>query len=91
MTTCHVYACPGREFTYLYVHPDLAWDDLPSELARLFEGAQQIMELDLDPERPLAQEDVVEVIAHLDDPGYHLQMPPTEDPSGWLDLPPRKT
>ena len=28
-----------------------------------------------------------EVLANLDSRGFHLQMPPKEDPSGWLDLP----
>lgn len=91
MTPCHVYRAPQRAYTYLFLHPDLAWEDLPESLAQLFEGAEKIMELELEPDRPLAQENVEVVIAHLEDPGYHLQLPPEDDPSGWLELPPKKT
>lgn len=90
MIPCHVYRCARRAYTYLYLHPALAWDDLPPELAALFAGAEKIMELELRPDRPLAQEDVVQVMAHIEDPGYHLQLPPSEDPSGWLDLAKRR-
>ncbi len=88
MLECHVYRCAHREYTYLYLRADLDWDDLPDELTRLFEGSEKIMELELSPERPLAQEDVETVIRKLKDPGYHVQLPPQEDPSGWLDLKP---
>lgn len=84
---CHVYRCLNRDYTYLFLNPELDRNDLPAELARLFDGAEKIMELELDPSRPLAQAPVEEVMAHLQDPGYHLQLPPDKDPSGWLDLP----
>jgi uncharacterized protein YcgL (UPF0745 family) len=86
---CLVYRCARRAYTYLYLNPSLDWEDLPPELVALFQGAEQIMELELHPDRPLAQEDVTQVLKNLADPGYHLQLPPTEDPSGWLDLPSR--
>ncbi len=87
---CAVYRCPTRDYTYLFVDPSLDWADLPPALARLFEGAEKILDLELGPDRPLAQADVIEVIAQLHDPGYHLQLPPEDDPSGWLDLPSKR-
>jgi hypothetical protein len=35
-----------------------------------------VMELELNPEKPLAREDVQEVIKNLSQQGFHVQMPP---------------
>ena len=48
------------------------------------------MEIDLDEREALAREDIDKVRRNVRDPGYHVQLPPEEDESGWLDLPPRK-
>ena len=45
------------------------------------------MDLELTPEFKLANEDVNQVMENLAEKGYHLQLPPQEDESGWLDLP----
>ena len=84
---CTVYRSRKRELTYLYLRDDLELSDLPEPLERLFAEAETAMELSLSPNSTLAQEDVMTVLANLVDPGYHLQLPPSEDPSGWLDLP----
>ena len=87
---CHVYRSERRELTYLYLDPELAWESLPQPLQELFKDAERVMELELSKDRPLAQENVETVLANLADPGYHLQLPPKDDPSGWLDLPKKK-
>lgn len=61
-------------------------EDIPAELLGMLGETAPVMTLDLSPDRPLAQENVVKVIANLESEGYHLQLPPKEDPSGWLDL-----
>jgi uncharacterized protein YcgL (UPF0745 family) len=45
------------------------------------------MDLDLAKRDHLAKEDINVVRRHIADPGYYLQLPPEDDPSGWLDLP----
>lgn len=84
---CAVYRSSGREFTYLYVHADQDYDELPTGLREQFGEAEKIMDLELSPSRQLAQEDVLIVMENLERNGYHLQLPPRDDPSGWLDLP----
>lgn len=91
MIECLVYRSATRAYTYLYVQADLAWEDLPEALAAQFKDAEKVMELTLTPDRTLAKENVEQVIANLKDPGYHLQLPPEDDPSGWLDLPEKKS
>ena len=86
---CTVFRSASREFTYLYLAEGREWDDLPDSLRELFGEAETVMEIDLDERSSLAQEDIDVVRTHLADPGYHLQLPPTEDESGWLDLKPR--
>ena len=86
---CRVYRSPKREYTYIYLREDLGLDDLPADLLEAFGEPEEVMELELGPDSKLAQESVADVLEHLADPGFHVQMPPTEDESGWLDLPSR--
>lgn len=87
MVDCLIYRSATRAYTYLYVHADVAWEDLPETLAAQFRDAEQVMQLTLTPDRRLAKENAERIIANLKDQGYHLQLPPEDDPSGWLDLP----
>jgi uncharacterized protein YcgL (UPF0745 family) len=84
---CVVYRSAKLDFTYLYLRAGLEPGELPPDLLKMFGPPQQVMELDLTPERVLAQEDTVNVLANLAGQGWHLQLPPHEDASGWLDLP----
>ncbi len=84
---CTVWRSIKREYTYLYLHEDREFDDLPDPLRALFTGAELAMELDLAARSALANADIEQVRKQLEDPGYYLQLPPEDDPSGWLDLP----
>lgn len=83
---CTVIKSLKRDYTYLYLRDDVALEDLPAELLQLLGETAPVMALDLVPGGTLAQENVESVIANLETEGYHLQLPPKEDPSGWLDL-----
>lgn len=83
---CSVVRSSLKEFTYLYLREGQDWDDLPVSLTKVFGEPEFVMDLELSPERTLAYEDVNQVIANLNEKGYHLQLPPEEDKSGWLDL-----
>jgi uncharacterized protein YcgL (UPF0745 family) len=48
------------------------------------------MDLELTPQRTLAYEDIGLVMKNLAENGYHLQMPPQDDPTGLLELPEKK-
>ncbi len=84
---CTVYRSSNRDFTYIYLRNGYSFDNLPRTLQNVFGEHQPVMTLDLTPERKLAYEDVNQVMKNLTDQGYHLQMPPTEDVTGLLELP----
>jgi len=84
---CTVYRSLGRPYTYIYLAEGHSFDDLPASLREAFEPAEEALRLDLGRRERLAQEDIVRVRSNLASQGWHLQLPPTEDPSGWLDLP----
>ncbi len=88
---CTVWRSVKRDYTYLYLHDDRDFDELPDPLRVLFDGAELALELDLATRSSLANADIGQVRKQLEDPGYYLQLPPEDDPSGWLDLPTRKT
>jgi len=48
------------------------------------------MDLELAPDRKLAYEDIDLVRRNLVEQGYHLQLPPTDDPTGLLELTKKK-
>ncbi len=84
---CNILKSRRRDFTYLYVREDIELEELPNELLKMFGETEAVMTLELSRDRPLAQENVEKVIANLESDGYHLQLPPKDDPSSWLDLP----
>ncbi len=87
---CTVLASRTRDFTYLYLREGFAFEDLPDALQQIFGEHREVMELELTPDRELAQVNVTTVLADLEREGFFLQLPPEDDPSGWLDLPPKR-
>ncbi len=61
---------------YVYVKEGTDIKDLPEDLLSLVKQLDHVMDLELNPDRKLAREDVEEVIANLESKGFHLQMPP---------------
>ena len=89
---CVVYRSAVRAYTYLYLRAGLEMEELPADLRKALGPLDKVMDLNLTPDRQLAQEDTATVLANLASQGWHLQLPPSDDPSGWLDLPkPRRT
>jgi len=87
---CSVIRSSLKEFTYIYLLEGFDYEDLPHALKQVFGEPSFVMNLKLTRERSLAYEDVEKVMQNLDEQGYHLQMPPTEDATGLLDLPEKK-
>ena len=83
---CTIYRAHAKDYTYLYLRADFPFDDLPEPLLQAFLPADEVMELEIGPERSLANADVTRVRAQLASEGYYVQLPPNEDPSGWLEL-----
>lgn len=87
---CTVLSSDSKEFTYIYLKDGYVFDDLPISLRKVFGEYREVLTLELTPDRKLAYENVELVMQNLADQGYHLQMPPTDDPTGLLDLPEKK-
>lgn len=87
---CSVWKSSSKEFTYVYLTEGQNFDDLPIALRKAFGEPERVMDLDLNPGRKLAYEDIEQVRHNLVEQGYHLQLPPSDDPTGLLELPEKK-
>jgi uncharacterized protein YcgL (UPF0745 family) len=87
---CTVISSDKKDFTYIYLRDGYEFEDLPVSLRNVFGEYSEVLTLDLTADRKLAYENAEMVIQNLTDQGYHLQMPPTDDPTGLLDLPEKK-
>jgi uncharacterized protein YcgL (UPF0745 family) len=75
-----VYRSARRTGTYLFVDAHDELSRVPAELAKHFGAAVEVMELELTPERRLAQASAAEVLDGIHDSGFYLQLPPEIDP-----------
>lgn len=71
-----VYKSVRKPDTYLYLRDEGAFDVVPGDLLERLGPPVFVIELLLDPSRPLAREKVETVIDHLSENGWHLQLPP---------------
>ena len=77
---CWVYRSPRKQEMYLYLAGEDAFDRVPDTLLESFGDPILVIELELNPERKLAREDVNTVMSNLDERGFHVQMPPQFSP-----------
>ncbi|MBS3800627.1 MAG: YcgL domain-containing protein [Thioalkalivibrio sp.] len=75
---CYVYRATRRADTYVYLPEKDEFSELPEGLTRALGRLEFALEFELTPERTLAQEDPQRVLANLDEQGFHLQFPPSE-------------
>lgn len=76
---CSIYRSSKKPGMYLYVPRKTPLSELPEGLMQLFGRAEHSMDLVLTEHRSLAREDIQQVLANLQNQGYHLQMPPAEE------------
>ncbi len=77
---CAIYKSPKKRDTYLFMTVKDDFSRIPEALLKLIGEPVHVMDLDLAPERKLAQEDTAEVLRNLQERGWHLQMPHQDDP-----------
>ena len=77
---CAIYKSRRKQDTYLYLAAKDDFSHIPEALLKMLGEPVHVMDLDLSPERRLAQEDVAEVLRNLQERGWHLQMPRQDDP-----------
>ena len=73
---CYVYKCSRRADTYLYLREREGFDLLPELLRKQLGELAFVLEVELSPQRRLAQADAGVVMAALAANGYYLQLPP---------------
>ena len=78
VTPCAIYKCSRKEHTYIYINEKDKFDDIPEVLMKTLGELSFVMELDLYPEKSLAQADAAEVIEKLNEQGFYLQLPPAD-------------
>jgi uncharacterized protein YcgL (UPF0745 family) len=74
---CIVYKSLTKTDTYLYVEHESDFARVPESLQTLLGRMEKVMNLDLTPERRLANADASEVMRLLAEQGFYLQLPPT--------------
>ncbi|MEL0083058.1 MAG: YcgL domain-containing protein [Gammaproteobacteria bacterium] len=84
---CLIYKTPAREGAYLYLRSSVSMAELPDSLQRLFADRIEVMPLTLTPTTKLASEAPAQVMANLQEQGYHLQLErsPVEDLPGLIE------
>ena len=71
---CHIYRSSRKLDTYLYVTKKDKFGDVPEELLKVFGEPEFSFSFNLTGDRKLAKEDTAEVLANLEEKGYHLQL-----------------
>jgi uncharacterized protein YcgL (UPF0745 family) len=75
---CFIYKSLKTEYLYLYINNKDDFSRVPEALFNSFGHMEFVMNLELTPERKLANEDAGKVIASLNEKGFFVQMPPVK-------------
>lgn len=75
---CFIYKSLKTDYLYLYTDTKDDFTKVPEALFNRFGKLEFVMELELSPQRKLAQENVEKVIASLKDKGFFVQLPPAK-------------
>ena len=78
----HVYKSLKRADTYVYLARRDDFACVPAPLLASLGRLQHVLDVELTPDRTLAQADPATVRTHLAERGFHLQLPPSaaQDP-----------
>jgi uncharacterized protein len=75
---CFVYASQRKPDTYLWLGRRDDFECMPEPLALMLGDLHFVLEVELTGERKLPHEDARQVLQHLEEQGWHLQLPPNE-------------
>ena len=73
---CYVYASRRKPDAYLWLAERDGFGVLPESLRSMLGELRFALELQLDAQRRLPREDATQVLVHLREQGWHLQLPP---------------
>lgn len=74
--TCYIYRSSKKEELYLFLAEEDNFDCVPKEVMQGFGAPKKAMELEVTPDMKMARSKPEEVLANLEERGFHLQMPP---------------
>ena len=74
---CEIFRSARKSEMYLYVDKKEGLSRVPESLLDRFGEPESVMSLILEPDRKLARVDAREVLQHIEEEGFFLQMPPT--------------
>ena len=77
---CWIYRSSRYQGLYLYLPTESGFEEIPATLVKMMGTPSLVMELELSPERQLAQVDAAQVMENLRTSGYFLQIPPDFKP-----------
>jgi uncharacterized protein YcgL (UPF0745 family) len=75
---CFIYRCSNKPDLYIYLAEEDNFENVPDELFRTLGIVEFSMELEITPDTKLAREDSRAVIRHLEENGFHIQLPAKE-------------
>lgn len=81
---CHIYRSKYKKGLYVYLREKDDFDLIPSDLKSRLGTLEFTFSVILDETRKLARVDTKQVMQHLQNDGYFLQMPPPN--TAFLDL-----
>ena len=75
---CFVYASSRKPDTYLWLPRRDDLSALPESLLLLLGDLKYVLEVELSGQRQLPREDAQQILEHLRNQGWHLQLPPQQ-------------
>ena len=76
---CFIYKSLKKDYLYLYIPNKDDFSNVPEALFKHLGKMEFVMDLELSPERKLAQEDAGKVIECLMEQGFFVQLPPQKE------------
>ncbi|MDX1452916.1 MAG: YcgL domain-containing protein [Oleiphilaceae bacterium] len=76
---CSVFKSSRKAEMYVYVDRKVGTTDLPEALLKVFGEPIHVMDLILTEEKKLARASAPEVLSSIEEQGFYLQMPPSEN------------
>lgn len=75
---CYIYRCSRKEDMYIYLPERDDFSRIPPAIMKGIGYATFAMELDITPDTRLARENASDILANIEERGFHLQLPSTE-------------
>lgn len=77
---CYIYKSSRKAETFLFVRAENDFSSVPAPLLEALGMLQKVMDLELTPERKLARGNAAQIMHELRQTGFHLQLPPHQQP-----------